>query len=578
MSIIIPSSKTYKLSNPKIINNKIDRIAVTMYDCREESQESEYLKTEDSKIDYISYLKSYEPYYWYDETNAIHTNLAKDYFENNVKYADATAGGVGGTKIYGLVALKPIYRDITIKFKPSVDSTVYYSPSVKISFDKKYRLYKKLINNFQWQTISTPFGESKQPWYIVVQKAEFVEEVDEAPTEQSINRYDANFSISVWADGDDTELSLSYDEETHTYTGTARAYMGCVCMTYGDGDDYLYEYRPNDTIGVSILGTEYKLKLEKETVTVSADNADFSGTEFTVSGNYFLQGNDYLNIVNQFKKTLEIYKNGLETATVLCSISDYYDENGNKAISISSPDKMSFNLYDEVIPLYRTPYGDAPMSMADGKPKTFKVLGSKIYFDGAVWQELSLQESGLSDYVLQDGTQGLAYELMPNGATLSCVGIGDSQDYRIKIASIINGVRVVNIGNRAFASEYILSVEIPDGIITIGDYAFYYCVDLDSVTIGNNVETIGRNAFEFCTFISSVTIGNNVKSIGSSAFSDCYNLTSIVIPDSVTSIGSSAFSSCENLTIYCEAESKPEGWDSDWNYSNCPVIWGYKGA
>jgi len=43
----------------------------------------------------------------------------------------------------------------------------------------------------------------------------------------------------------------------------------------------------------------------------------------------------------------------------------------------------------------------------------------------------------------------------------------------------------------------------------------------------------------------------------------------------VTSIGKWAFAYCNSLTIYCEAESQPEGWSEDWNYSNCPVEWGY---
>ncbi|MBQ9118220.1 MAG: hypothetical protein IJY11_03350 [Clostridia bacterium] len=49
-------------------------------------------------------------------------------------------------------------------------------------------------------------------------------------------------------------------------------------------------------------------------------------------------------------------------------------------------------------------------------------------------------------------------------------------------------------------------------------------------------------------------------------------MTEIVIPDSVTSINKYAFGECDNLTIYCEATSKPIGWDSDWNY-NCPTYW-----
>ncbi|MGI6759450.1 MAG: hypothetical protein ACOX40_06685 [Bacilli bacterium] len=49
------------------------------------------------------------------------------------------------------------------------------------------------------------------------------------------------------------------------------------------------------------------------------------------------------------------------------------------------------------------------------------------------------------------------------------------------------------------------------------------------------------------------------------------------MPDSVTSIGDSAFYGCSKLTIYVEAPSKPSGWDSNWNSSNRPVVWGYNG-
>ncbi len=76
--------------------------------------------------------------------------------------------------------------------------------------------------------------------------------------------------------------------------------------------------------------------------------------------------------------------------------------------------------------------------------------------------------------------------------------------------------------------------------------------------------------------LEKVTIPNSVTTIGYSAFKYCTSLTSITIPDSVTSIGDYAFSGCTSLTIYCEVNSKPSGWNSDWNYSNCPVEWGYK--
>lgn len=96
--------------------------------------------------------------------------------------------------------------------------------------------------------------------------------------------------------------------------------------------------------------------------------------------------------------------------------------------------------------------------------------------------------------------------------------------------------------------------------------------------IPDNVTTIGSSAFHSCSNLATVTFGENgqLTTIEDYAFSYCSSLTSIYIPKSVTSIGHRAFFNCSNLAIYCEASSKPGGWESDWNYSNCPVVWGYK--
>ena len=86
------------------------------------------------------------------------------------------------------------------------------------------------------------------------------------------------------------------------------------------------------------------------------------------------------------------------------------------------------------------------------------------------------------------------------------------------------------------------TLDIPEGITTIPDYAFYRCSSLTSIHIPEGVTSIGGYAFSGCSGLTSVTIPNSMTSIGGYAFSGCSSLTSVIIPNSVTSIGESAFS------------------------------------
>ena len=163
---------------------------------------------------------------------------------------------------------------------------------------------------------------------------------------------------------------------------------------------------------------------------------------------------------------------------------------------------------------------------------------------------------------------------IPNSVT--SIGIC-AFEYCTSLTSVTIPNSVKSIGDGAFwGCTSLTSVTIPDSVTSIGNGAFYYCTSLTSVTIPDSVTSIDNHAFDYCTSLTSVTIPNSVKSIGDGAFWDCTSLTSITIPDSVTSIGDDAFFGCTSLTIYCEAESKPRGWNVFWNSSNIPVIWGYK--
>ncbi|MGN0238856.1 MAG: leucine-rich repeat protein [Paludibacteraceae bacterium] len=107
---------------------------------------------------------------------------------------------------------------------------------------------------------------------------------------------------------------------------------------------------------------------------------------------------------------------------------------------------------------------------------------------------------------------------------------------------------VTSIGEYAFYfSVDLTSITIPNSVTSIGGSAFTYCTGLTSITIPNSVTSIGNLAFSNCSSLTSITIPNSVTSIGYFAFEDCSSLTSITIPNSITSIGGSAFSGCDGL-------------------------------
>ena len=69
-----------------------------------------------------------------------------------------------------------------------------------------------------------------------------------------------------------------------------------------------------------------------------------------------------------------------------------------------------------------------------------------------------------------------------------------------------------------------------DGEVTnIGEWAFYGCDDLRSITLPNSVTSIGDNAFQNCRYLNRITIPESVHSMGNGLFTGCYNLKSIVI-------------------------------------------------
>ena len=96
-------------------------------------------------------------------------------------------------------------------------------------------------------------------------------------------------------------------------------------------------------------------------------------------------------------------------------------------------------------------------------------------------------------------------------------------------------------GGESYYKEYTTSNNV------VGDYMFYNCERLLSVTIPSSTTAIGEWAFKACSF-SKINIPNSVLSIGSYAFKDCKYLKEVIIPEGVVTLPYGILTGCESLT------------------------------
>ena len=70
------------------------------------------------------------------------------------------------------------------------------------------------------------------------------------------------------------------------------------------------------------------------------------------------------------------------------------------------------------------------------------------------------------------------------------------------------------IGNGAFMTQSLSSINLPQGLESIGDDAFMACINLTSVVIPEGVRYLGCSAFAQCSNLTSVTIPSTIERTG----------------------------------------------------------------
>ena len=167
-------------------------------------------------------------------------------------------------------------------------------------------------------------------------------------------------------------------------------------------------------------------------------------------------------------------------------------------------------------------------------------------------------------------SEGYLYELLPDGTA----EITES-DFYIETANIPSttaGSTVTSIGEKAFwMCINLTEVIIPDTVTDISKDAFGMCEKLETIIIPESVTSVGPSAFKCtpwlenrrsgCVYINNilytyqgecapgteVIVRDGTTTIAESAFADCRNIVSVIIADTVTTVCEGASANCKDL-------------------------------
>ncbi len=153
------------------------------------------------------------------------------------------------------------------------------------------------------------------------------------------------------------------------------------------------------------------------------------------------------------------------------------------------------------------------------------------------------------------------YRVLADGTAELVAFEGESPDW--EIPREIGGVQVTAIGERCFSNqgdmnyytdeypdyhrEYIRRVTIPEGIHTVGAWAFENCFNLIEVVFPESLRRIGAGAFSGCGLLMKLALPEGLQELGDYAFQGCHSLIEMRLPGSLQRLGSNPFADCSHL-------------------------------
>lgn len=121
---------------------------------------------------------------------------------------------------------------------------------------------------------------------------------------------------------------------------------------------------------------------------------------------------------------------------------------------------------------------------------------------------------------------------------------------KVSLNRMILPDKLKSIGASAFGHcNLVGSLEVPNGVVEIGSYAFVECKALTgSITLPSSLKRIGNWAFANCNFTGELKLPNALEDIGEYVFQGCQYLSGeLMLPENLQKLGSASFSGCQNL-------------------------------
>ena len=274
-----------------------------------------------------------------------------------------------------------------------------------------------------------------------------------------------------------------------------------------------------------------------------------SGDKVTMIDEYAFYGAEDVNSIVLVNKKLEINEKAFQSCEakkvviVGCDIVI-----GENAFSYSE-DITEIYISDSNIEMEAYAFYDA------GKDMSIKIVNCTGLLDEKAFQSCRAESLAINDSTLELGENVFSYcEDLTDIAIGNCTIEFDAYAFYDAgdDATVTFSDCKLDIGDKAFQSCGMITLNISDCETIIGSNAFSYCEDLTDVIIGANSMEIGEYCFYDCTSLVNVSIAadsedDNLKIIiDDKALQSC-SVQNVVIGRGKIEIGDSAFSYCEEL-------------------------------